>query len=135
MYIRYLMHLLESIIEDLNIYVRDVRAPCLAEFLENPHYKRSLLDFVYGYKNARDAQVAFARMCKNFTRKIVLKGVNWKLLLAQAKARQRILERSTRVVAAGTNEAAQQLESLFETSTSKSSQNRTSEAADVKHEE
>ncbi|CAO0803430.1 unnamed protein product [Mucor circinelloides] len=116
-----------SLNESLKLYAKNAKNPRLADFLEDPRCKRSFLDFICQYTRPRDARVASKRKCRNFANKKFVEGVNWKLLLMQAKARQKALERSTAVLTAATDEAANTLENLFNTGIDRASNDQADE--------
>ncbi|KAG0162557.1 hypothetical protein DFQ29_003970, partial [Apophysomyces sp. BC1021] len=101
------------------LYAKDTKKPSLAGFLENPSYNRSLLDFISQYERPQTALLAVKRKCKMICKNWVrgnsfFKGVNWKLLLNQAKTRGVLLANSTKLLASASEEATQALQTVFD---------------------
>lgn len=91
----------------------------MADFLQVKMQKILFLDYIAQYATPNSAEKAVKLKCqkirKNFlTSKNAFKDVNWNLLLIQAKARQKALKRSTALLTAATDEAANTLENLFD---------------------
>ncbi|CEP10787.1 hypothetical protein [Parasitella parasitica] len=90
----------------------------MADFLQVKMQKTLFLDYIAQYATPNSAEKAVKLKCQkirknSLTSKNAFKDVNWNLLLIQAKARQKAFKRSTALLTAATDEAANTLENLF----------------------